>query len=248
MEFNLTGKTAIVTGGARGIGRETAATLAKCGANVVINYNSSQEAAEDAANEINKFGKCEIIRGNVADSAAAKAAVALAIEKFGSLDILINNAGITKDGLLMRMTDEDFDSVIDVNLKGAFNFIREAARPMIRQREGRIVNISSVVGITGNAGQANYAASKAGIIGLSKSAAKELASKSITCNVIAPGFIISDMTGKLSDSVAEEYKKAIPLSRFGTPAEVAYMAAFLSSDYAKYITGQIIGIDGGLFM
>jgi len=247
-EFNLSGKTAVITGGARGIGRETAVLMAKCGANVVINYNSSEEAAKDLRDEINHYGKCEIVRGSVADSATAKETVARALSVFGSVDILVNNAGITKDGLIMRMSDQDFTGVIDVNLTGAFNFIREVTKPMLKQKSGSIVNISSVIGIAGNAGQANYAASKAGLIGLSKSVAKELAPKSITCNVVAPGFIVSDMTGKLSEETAEEYKRAIPLKRFGTSLEVARLIAFLSSDLAKYITGQIIGIDGGLFM
>jgi len=247
-EFNLYGKTAVITGGARGIGRETAVFFAKCGANVVVNYNSSEEAAGAVRDEINSFGKCEIVRGNVADSATAKETVARALSVFGSVDILVNNAGITKDGLIMRMSDEDFSAVIDVNLIGAFNFIREVTKPMLKQKGGSIVNISSVIGIAGNAGQANYAASKAGLIGLSKSVAKELAPKSVTCNVVAPGFIISDMTGKLSEETAEEYRRAIPLKRFGTSLEVARLIAFLSSDMAKYITGQIIGIDGGLFM
>lgn len=247
--MNLKGKTALVTGGARGIGRAVSSALAEAGANVVIHYNASSAAAEALASELTAHGTdCRIVAGNVADPEVAKEAVATAIEAFGSLDILVNNAGINKDGLLMRMSDEDWDSVMDVNLKGAFHFIRAASRPMLKQRAGSIINVSSVIGVAGNAGQANYAASKAGLIGLTKSAAKEFGAKGVRVNAVAPGFIETDMTAGLNEKVRDEYRKGIPLGRFGTPAEVADTVVFLASDRAKYVTGQIIHIDGGLFM
>lgn len=247
--MDLKGKTALVTGGARGIGRAVSSALAEAGANVVIHYNASSAAAEALAAELTARGTdCRIVAGNVANPEAAKEAVAAAIDAFGSLDILVNNAGINKDGLLMRMSDEDWDSVMDVNLKGAFHFIRAASRPMLKKKAGSIINISSVIGVAGNAGQANYAASKAGLIGLTKSAAKEFGAKGVRVNAVAPGFIETDMTAGLNENLRDEYRKGIPLGRFGTPAEVADTVVFLASDRAKYVTGQIIHIDGGLFM
>ena len=230
------GKTAVVTGASRGIGRAIAKKLAACGATVIINYNGSEG------------GRADIFQCNVSDFAACEAFFKAVTEKYGRIDFLINNAGITKDGLLMAMKEEDFDSVIDVNLKGTFHCIRFAARQMMRQRYGRIVNMASVVGVAGNAGQANYSASKAGVIGLTKSAAKELASRGITVNAIAPGMIETDMTADLADKVKDEMMKQIPLKRFGQAEDVANAAAFLVSDEAAYITGQVLHVDGGMVM
>lgn len=245
----LTGKTAVVTGASRGIGRAIAQKLAQQGAQVVINYQGSREKAEEVQKEIlEKSGKAMIYQCDVSDFAACEAFIQNVIEKCGSLDILVNNAGITRDGLLMRMKEADFDQVISTNLKGTFHTIRFAARQMIRQRNGRIINMASVVGVAGNAGQVNYAASKAGVIGLTKSAAKELASRGITVNAIAPGFIETDMTGVLSEKVKETAIGQIPLGYMGTPEDVAAAAAFLASEEARYITGQVIHVDGGMVM
>lgn len=242
-------KVAVVTGAARGIGRAIALELAKTGAFVVINYNGSKEKAEEVKAQIEaEGGEAGIFQCNVADYSACEAFFAQVIEKYGRVDILVNNAGITKDGLLMRMSEEDFSRVVDVNLKGTFNCIRHAARQMVKQRGGRIVNMASVVGVSGNAGQANYAASKAGVIGLTKSAAKELASRGITVNAIAPGFIRTDMTEVLSERVKEATAKMIPMGTFGSPEDVAKTAAFLASDGAGYITGQVLCVDGGMAM
>ena len=248
MENNLAGKTAVVTGASRGIGRATAIELAKRGANVVVNYNGSAEAAQEVAEECSKYAKAIAIKANVAEESDCQKLFAQVVEEFGKVDILINNAGITKDGLLVRMSAEDFAKVIDINLKGAFLCLREAAKIMMKARYGRIVNISSVVGVHGNAGQVNYSASKAGIIGMSKSAAKELAARKITVNVIAPGFIETDMTDCLNEKVKEEMQKQIPLKEIGTPQDVAEAAAFLASDSARYITGVVLGVDGGMGM
>lgn len=243
----LDGKIAVVTGASRGIGKAIALKLAKLGATVVINYNGSAQKAEEVKQKIIADGGCAIaMQCNVADYEACEAFFQAVVEQFGRIDILVNNAGITKDGLIMRMSEEDFSSVVDVNMKGTFHCIRFASRQMMKQRSGRIINMSSVVGISGNAGQINYAASKAGVIGMTKSAAKELASRSITVNAIAPGYIETDMTSVLSDKVKEETMKQIPLGRLGQVEDIAAAAAFLASDEAGYITGQVLAVDGGM--
>ena len=242
-------KNALVTGAARGIGRAIALSLAKEGYNVAVLYLGSEEAAEQTCDEIRQLGRQALcIRCDVACGESCRQAVAQVIEEFGSIDVLVNNAGIVRDSLVLSMKEEDFDSVIDVNLKGTFHCIRFAARQMMRQRYGRIVNMASVVGVAGNAGQANYSASKAGVIGLTKSAAKELASRGITVNAIAPGMIETDMTADLADKVKDEMMKQIPLKRFGQAEDVANAAAFLVSDEAAYITGQVLHVDGGMVM
>ena len=247
MDQTMEGKVAVVTGASRGIGKAIAVKLASKGATVVINYNGSRERAEEVKNEVESAGgKAIIIQCNVADFDACKEFIETVIKEQGRIDILVNNAGITKDGLLMKMSEEDFDKVLDTNLKGTFHTIRAALRQMIRQRSGRIINMASVVGIGGNPGQANYAASKAGVIGLTKTAAKELASRGITVNAIAPGFIRTDMTDVLSDKVKEETLKNIPMGKFGEPEDVAKAAAFLASSEAGYITGQVLCVDGGM--
>lgn len=243
----LDGKIALVTGASKGIGAAIAIKLAKEGAFVVINYNGSKEKAEQVKEEIEQAGgKAALIQCNVSDFSACEVFIKEIINTYGRIDILVNNAGITRDGLLMRMSEEAFDDVIATNLKGAFNCIRFASRYMMKQRKGRIINMSSVVGVTGNVGQANYAASKAGLIGLTKSAARELASRNITVNAIAPGFIKTEMTEVLPDAVKEETKKTIPLGAFGKPEDVAAAAAFLASEEAGYITGQVLHVDGGM--
>jgi 3-oxoacyl-[acyl-carrier protein] reductase len=242
-------KIAVVTGASRGIGRAIALELARGGSHVVINYNGSVQQAEEVLQAIEaEGGSASLYQCNVADFAASGQLVKDVIDTYGRIDILVNNAGITKDGLLMAMSEEDFSKVIDVNLKGTFHCIRHAARQMIRQRSGRIINMASVVGISGNAGQANYAASKAGVIGLTKSAARELASRGVTVNAIAPGFIDTDMTKVLSEKVKEASAAMIPMGRFGNAEDVAKAAAFLASDGAGYITGQVLCVDGGMAM
>mgnify|MGYP002553795474 CR=1 FL=1 len=245
----LTNKTALVTGASRGIGAAIAKSLAKEGAFVIINYNGSKERANAVAAEITADGgKAAVYGCNVSDYSACEKMAKDIMETYGHLDILVNNAGITRDDLLMKMSEEAFDAVIATNLKGTFNTIRHFSRYLLKQRSGTIINLSSVSGILGNAGQANYSASKAGIIGLTKSAARELASRNINVNAIAPGFVDTDMTITLSDKVKEGAKGQIPLGRFGKPEEVAELALFLSSEKSDYITGQVINIDGGMVM
>ncbi|MDE6957031.1 MAG: 3-oxoacyl-[acyl-carrier-protein] reductase [Lachnospiraceae bacterium] len=245
----LEGKIAVVTGASRGIGKAIACKFASLGATVIINYNHSAVKAEEVKSQIEAAGGCvEVMQCNVSDYVACEVFFKEIIKKFGRIDILVNNAGITKDGLMMKMSEEDFDQVIKVNLKGTFNCIRFVSRQMLKQRQGRIINMSSVVGVAGNAGQMNYAASKAGVIGMTKSAAKELASRGITVNAIAPGFIETDMTDVLSDAVRETSVAQIPLGRFGKPEDIANAAAFLASEEAGYITGQVLHIDGGMVM
>ncbi|AGK99493.1 3-oxoacyl-[acyl-carrier-protein] reductase [Clostridium pasteurianum] len=246
---SLKDKTAIVTGASRGIGRAIALRLADMGANLVLNYRSSIQGTEDIIKEIEEKGvKAIAVQADISKFEEAEKLVKAAVDTFKSIDILVNNAGITKDGLLLRMKEEDFDSVINVNLKGAFNTIKHVSGIMLKQRSGKIINISSVVGITGNAGQLNYAAAKAGILGLTKSAARELGSRGITVNAVAPGFIQTDMTEVLSDKVKENIKGTIPLKTLGSPEDVANLVGFLASDMAAYITGQVINVDGGMVM
>jgi len=247
--MQLKGKTAIITGASRGIGRMIALSFAKAGANVIINYSSSDEAAQEVASEAMEYGiKAEVIKADVSNNSEAENLVEKVLNEYGSIDILVNNAGITRDNLLMRMTEDDFDKVVNTNLKGTFNFTKAVSKVMMKQRKGKIINIASVVGIIGNAGQSNYAAAKAGIIGFTKSVAKELGSRGITVNAIAPGFIETDMTAVLSDKVKEHFINSIPLKRPGRPEDVANAALFLASDYSDYITGQVINIDGGMVM
>ena len=246
---NLEGQIAVVTGASRGIGKAIAKELAAQGATVVINYNGSEAKADEVKHEIVEKGGCaQCMQCNVADYEGCEAFIKAVIEQFGRIDILVNNAGITKDGLLMRMSEEDFSDVIDVNLKGTFHCIRFASRQMMKQRSGKIINLASVVGICGNAGQVNYAASKAGVIGMTKSAAKELASRNITVNAVAPGWIETDMTKNLSDAARERMLSAIPLKKPGTAKQVAGVIAFLASEDADYITGQVLQVDGGMLM
>ncbi len=247
--MSLQGKTAIVTGGGRGIGRAICLEFAAQGANVVVNYAGNSEAAEKTAADCEALGaKATIIKADVSKAEDVDAIFALAVEEFGRVDILVNNAGVTRDKLLMAMTEEDFDKVVDTNLKGAFLCMKAASKLMTKQRSGRIINMSSVVGVRGNAGQVNYAASKAGIIGMTKSLAKELAGRNVTVNAIAPGFIDTDMTAVLSDKVKEAILGDIPMKKLGKPENIAKTAAFFAQDESGYITGQVICVDGGMAM
>ncbi|WP_293009440.1 MULTISPECIES: 3-oxoacyl-[acyl-carrier-protein] reductase [unclassified Oscillibacter] len=247
--MNFAGKTAVVTGGSRGLGRAVCRKLAQGGANVVFSYAGNTAAAQETLAELERMGaNVRAVQGSVGDSEAVKALMDTAVKEFGRLDILVNNAGITRDGLVMLMKEEDFDAVIDTNLKGTFLCMKAASRIMLRQKYGRIVNLSSVVGLHGNAGQVNYAASKAGVIGMTKSLAKELASKNITVNAVAPGFITTDMTDGLPEAAKSALLASIPMARLGAPEDVAEAVAFLAGDGAGYITGQVLGVDGGMGM
>ena len=245
--MNFAGKTAVVTGGSRGLGRAVCLELAKGGANVVFCYAGNEAAAKETTAACEALGaKALAVRCDVAKADEVKALMDAAVKEFGRIDILVNNAGITRDGLLMMMKEEDFDAVIAANLKGTFLCMKAVSRIMMKQRYGRIVNLSSVVGLRGNAGQVNYAASKAGVVGMTKSLAKELASRGVTVNAVAPGFIATDMTAAMTDAAKEATLASIPLQRLGAPEDVAHAVAFLASDEAAYITGQVLCVDGGM--
>lgn len=248
-KMTLLGKTAVVTGGSRGIGRAIAIKLAEMGANIVVNYSSAPQKAEEVVALVKQMGRDAVaIQANVSNGEQIQKMMQEVEEKFSTIDILINNAGITRDTLLMRMKDEDWDQVMEINLKGTFNCTKAVTRKMMKQRSGKIVNIASVVGVMGNIGQANYAASKAGIIGFTKSVAKELATRGINVNAVAPGFIQTEMTDVLTEEVKEGLMSNIPMNQLGTPEDVANVVAFLCSDDAKYITGQVLHVDGGMVM
>lgn len=247
--IKLAGKTAIITGASRGIGAEIARKFSEAGAKVVVNYSGSQEKAEAVVAEIQeKGGEAIAVKANVSDSDAVKSMIDETMKAFGSIDILVNNAGITRDNLMMRMKDDEWDDVINTNLKGVFICTKGVTRQMMKQRAGRIINIASIVGVMGNAGQANYVAAKAGVIGLTKTTARELASRNITANAVAPGFITTDMTDALGDDIQKAMLSQIPLGRFGKPEEVAKAALFLASDDSSYMTGQTLHLDGGMVM
>lgn len=249
MFASLQGQTALVTGASRGIGRSIALALAAQGVKVAVNYAGSEAAAQETVAKIAELGSEGIaLRANVGKSEEAEALVKETLNAFGKIDILVNNAGITRDNLIMRMKEEEFDQVIETNLKGVFNCLKSVTRPMMKQRYGRIINISSVVGAMGNAGQINYAAAKAGVFGLTKTAARELAVRGITVNCIAPGFIETDMTDELPAEVREGLLKSIPLARLGQPEEIARTVLFLASEGASYMTGQTLHVDGGMYM
>ncbi|KMY19729.1 3-oxoacyl-[acyl-carrier-protein] reductase [Bacillus sp. FSL W8-0645] len=245
----LTNKTAVVTGASRGIGRSIAIDLAKNGANVVVNYSGNEAKANEVVDEIKALGQQAFaVKADVSNAEEVQSLMKQAIDTFGSIDILVNNAGITKDNLLMRMKENEWDDVININLKGVFNCTKAVTRQMMKQRSGRIINLASVVGVCGNPGQANYVAAKAGVIGLTKTTAKELATRHITVNAVAPGFISTDMTDKLDENVQTEMLKQIPLARFGAPEDISNVVVFLASEGAGYITGQTIQVDGGMVM
>lgn len=249
MIFSLEGKNCLVTGGSRGIGRSVAVTLARAGANVAITYARSAGAAEEVKAEIEAMGRNAMaIQADATDAKSAEEVVRQIAGEWGSLDVVVNNAGITKDTLIMRMSEEQWDDVINTNLKSVFNYSKAAIRPMMRQRSGSIINVSSVVGLSGNAGQTNYAASKAGIIGFTKSLAKEIASRNIRVNAIAPGYIRTEMTDQLNEDVLKSIESSIPMGRSGEPEEVADTIVFLASDASRYITGETIRVDGGMAM
>lgn len=245
----LEGNVALVTGASRGIGRAIAITLAEAGADVVVNYAGSEQAASEVVSKIEAMNRQSFkVQADVGISSEVEDMIKQVMDRFGKLDILVNNAGITRDNLIMRMKEEEFDQVIHTNLKGVFNCIKAVTRPMMKQRSGRIINISSVVGVLGNAGQANYVAAKAGVIGLTKSTARELATRGITVNAVAPGFIETEMTDKLSDDMKNQLQGQIPLSRLGQPEDIAHVVRFLASQDSAYITGQTIHVDGGMYM
>ena len=245
----MNGKVALVTGASRGIGRAVAMELAKNGVNLIINYSGSEEAAKEVLKEVTKLGiQAYIYKANVGNYNECAAMVEFAIEKFSKIDILVNNAGITKDMLLLRMSEEQFDDVININLKGTFNCMQLVSKYMIKAKSGRIINMASVSGRLGNAGQVNYAASKAGVEGMTKAAAREMAARGITVNAIAPGFVKTDMTDVLSDKVKENIIESIPMKTFGIPEDIAKTVVFLAGEGARYITGQTISVDGGMYM
>lgn len=247
--MSLANKTAVVTGGSRGIGRAICLKLAEQGANVVVNYSGSEQKALDVVKEIEMLGaKAIAVQANVVSTEQVDALMKQALETFGSIDILVNNAGITRDNLLMRMKETEWDDVINTNLKGVFVCTKAVTRQMMKQRAGRIINISSIVGVAGNPGQANYVAAKAGVIGLTKTTAQELASRNILVNAIAPGFITTEMTDALPEDIKEAMLKQIPLAKLGAPEDIANVVAFLASDASKYMTGQTLHVDGGLVM
>ena len=249
MKVDLSGQVAVVTGGSRGIGRAVTTTLATCGARVVVNYHRNADAAQEVVAMVEALGSEALaVQGDVSDPATADMLIQATLSAFGRIDILVNNAGITRDTLLIRMTDDDWDAVLNTNLKGAFNCTRAVTRPMMKQRYGRIVNITSVAGLTGNAGQANYCSAKAGLIGLTKSVAKELGTRGITVNAVAPGFVETELTGVLSADIRAGILKMTPLGRMGTVEEVADAVAFLASKEAAFITGHVLTVDGGLVM
>lgn len=249
MQFDLSEKSALVTGGTRGIGRAIVETLADAGARVAFTYRSSADAADAIVNAIEEAGgEALALQGDAADTEVAQDHVDTVVDAWGSINVLVNNAGITRDGLMLRMKEEDWDDVMNANLKGVFNYSKAAYRPFMRQRSGRVINISSVVGVMGNPGQTNYAASKAGIIGFSKSLAKELASRNVTVNVVAPGYVETDMTEEMSDKAQEAMQEAVPLGRPASTQDVAQAVGYLASDAASYITGHVLHVDGGLAM